>query len=87
MLAKLVVGSLNAILNLVGWLVLIFATIGGLVSGWQGGGFFMGIMGMLLGFALGFIWVTVVLGLLFLLLDIKKDLAELNKTAEQIRDK
>jgi hypothetical protein len=87
MLAKLVVGSLNAILNIVGWLVLIIATIGGLVSGWEGGGFLMGILGMLLGFALGFIWVTVVLGLLFLLLDIKKDLSELNKTAGQIRDK
>ena len=87
MLAKLVVGSLNAILNIVGWLVLILATIGGLVSGWQGGGFLMGILGMLLGLALGFVWVTVVLGMLFVLLDIKRDLSELNKTAGQIRDK
>lgn len=87
MLAKLVVGSLNAILNIVGWLVLILATIGGLVSGWQGGGFLMGILGMLLGLALGFVWVTVVLGMLFLMLDIKRDLSELNKTAGQIRDK
>ncbi|NBD38753.1 MAG: hypothetical protein GVY10_09305 [Verrucomicrobia bacterium] len=86
MLAKLVVGSLNAILNVVGWLVLLIATIGGLVAGLEGG-FLMGVLGMLLGFAFGFIWVTVVLGLLFLLLDIKKDLSELNKTAAQIRDK
>lgn len=47
----------------------------------------MGIFGMLLGFALGFIWVTVVLGLLFLLLQINTNLEILHQTTRELRDK
>lgn len=86
MLGQIIVKSLNSILNIVGWLVLIIASLAGFIAGWEGG-FLMAILGLVFGFAVGFIWVTVVLGLLFLLLQINENLTRLNHTAEQIRDK
>ncbi len=77
MLGHLVVRFMSVILNVVGVLVVLGATIGGGVMASQEGG--SAFLGAVVGLVLGFLFMVVTCGLAFLVLEINNNLIRINE--------
>jgi len=80
MLGNIVVRFMNAILNIVGVLVIIVATIGGGVIAFQGD--VDPILGAIVGFVVGFLFMVITCGIAFLVLEINNNLIRIKDALE-----
>jgi len=71
MLSKIIVGAWSVLIEISLWLILLI----GLIGGWQGGGFLGAIVGLVIAFVVG----SMFLGAFLVLDDIRKTVKEIEK--------